>query len=150
MRVEIDQSWKIEKTNKPTVIAFSNSQTEGSILVPQEVKKLAFTYLEERFGREKINIIRIFAACIVILLKNHNLKTASLIIDREYPGYEPVLKNLIVDYGKKLGLMLNFEDISIQEIGKKSEAHWLAYDVFTKKKKAGRVIQLRELLKILP
>lgn len=150
MRIEIDQSWKIEKTNKPTVIAFSDSQTEGSILVPQEVKKLAFTYLEERFGKEKTNIIRIFAACIVILLKVYNLKTTSLIVDREYPGYDPVLKNLIVDYGKKLGLVLDVEDVSVQRIGKKSEAHWLAYDVFTRKKKAGRVIQLRDLLKVLP
>lgn len=150
MRIEIDQSWKIEKTNKPTVVAFSNSQTEGSILVPQEVKKLAFTYLEERFGREKINIVRIFAACVVILLKTHDLKTADLIIDKEYLGYEPMLKNLIVDYGKKLGLTFYAEDISIQKIGKKSEAHWLAYDVFTGKKKVGRVIQLRDLLKVLP
>ena len=150
MRIEIDQSWKIEKTNKPTVIAFSNSQTEGSVLVPQKVKKLAFTYLEERFGREKTNIVRIFAACIIVLLKAYNLKTTSLIIDREYPGYEPILKNLIVDYGKKLGLTFGFEDISVQEIGKKSEAHWLAYDVFTKKKKAGRIIKLHDLLKVLP
>jgi len=53
VRIEIDQSWKIEKTNKPTVIAFSNSETRGSVLIPQEIKKLAFAYLEERFGREK-------------------------------------------------------------------------------------------------
>jgi hypothetical protein len=148
--VEIDQSGKIEKTNKPTAVAFSDSQMGGSVLVPQEVKKLAFTYLEERFGRDKINIIRIFAASTVVLLRAYNLKVASLIIDREYPGYDPILKNLIVDYGRKLGLQLDAEDISIQEIGKKSEAHWLAYDVFTKKKKAGRTIQLRDLLKVLP
>ncbi len=150
MRIEIDQSWKIEKTNKPTVIAFSNSQTEGSVLVFQEVKKLAFAYLEERFGRDKINIIRIFAAGIVILLKAYNLKTVSLVVDREYPGYEHALQSLIVDYGKKLEFMLDAEDISIREIGKKSEAHWLAYDVFAGKKKAGRVINLHELLKVLP
>ena len=106
--------------------------------------------MTNRFGRDKVNIIRIFAACVVILLKAYNLKTTSLIIDREYPGYEAMLKNLIVDYGKKLGLTFYMEDISIQEIGKKSGAHWLAYDIFTKKKKAGRVIKLRDLLKVLP
>ncbi len=150
MRIEIDQSWKIEKTNKPVVIAFSNSQTKGSVLVPQEVRKLAFAYLEERFGRDKTNIIRVFAACIVILLRTYDLKTADLVIDREYPGYEPLLKNLVVAYGKKLGLVFDMEDISIQKVGKKSEAHWLAYDVFTRKKKVGRVIKLHDLLKVLP
>ena len=74
----------------------------------------------------------------------------SLIVDREYPGYEQALKNLIVEYGKKLELVLDAEDISIQKIGKKSEAHWLAYDVFAGRKKAGRVIKLHELLKVLP
>jgi len=76
MRIEIDQSWKIERTNKDTIIAFSNEE-KGSLKITAEVKRSAFVYLEEKFGRTKLNVFRIFAAAVVLLIAKSKIRVSN-------------------------------------------------------------------------
>ncbi|MCX6810253.1 MAG: hypothetical protein NTY30_00740 [Candidatus Berkelbacteria bacterium] len=52
MKIEIDQSGKIEETGKPTVIAFSNGKS-ASIIISAKDKKLVQTVFR-KIGQPKI------------------------------------------------------------------------------------------------
>ena len=67
MKVEIDQSGKIENTNRPTVIGFSNSET-GSLILPAKEKKLLNNYFK-KCGRPRLFIFLVFSAQIVDIVK---------------------------------------------------------------------------------
>lgn len=86
MKVEIDQSVKIEQTNKGTVLAFSNEE-EYAILIPGKVKRKLQELFREK-GRPRLFISRTFAAGITLLLQNHLPKFQKIVIDLEYPGKE--------------------------------------------------------------
>lgn len=150
MKVEVDQSWKIERTNKDTIIAFSDRK-KASVRLKAKIKRAAFVYLEEKFGRTKLNILRIFAAGTVLLLARATLKgELELVIDQEYPGHEEEIKSMLVEFGRKLNLSLKRDMISFSLIGKDSGAHFLSYGVYIGKQKATFEPTFRELLEILP
>ncbi|MCX6783741.1 MAG: hypothetical protein NT141_01550 [candidate division WWE3 bacterium] len=142
MRIEIDQSWKIEKFDKATIIAFSNG-TKGSVRISQRAKREAFALLESHYGKSTLNIFRIFAAVITLLLEKYKLQPNRIVIDEEYSGNG----DLIIKYIKS---SLSDEiDIVSGNIGKSSRAHVEAYEVFKKKRPAGFNILESEILKFL-
>jgi len=65
-------------------------------------------------------------------------------IDDEYPGHSDIIKDMLVDNGKKLNMYLNREQFEITNIGK-CNALWVAYNVFKGKNRAGKVITFREV-----
>lgn len=151
MKIEIDQSWKIERTNKDTIIAFSN-QKKVSLRISAKVKRAVFVYLEEKFGRTKLNVFRIFAACIVLLILKSKIETKRLeiLIDLEYLGHEEEIKSMIVEFGTKTELNLDIELIDFTKVGKKSPAHFVSYGVHLGRQKETFKASLRDLLEILP
>lgn len=70
MHIEIDQSIKIEYTSQETVLAFANGKI-FTILIPARVKRLCLAYLRQKhIGSPRLQI-RLFAAVLFLLLKDH-------------------------------------------------------------------------------
>lgn len=147
MRIEIDQSGKIEFTNKPTVLAFCNSK-QGAVIIVAREKKLI-----QKFFRQ-INKPRLFAylgftALIYLLIKDQIRARDQIIIDREYPGFEKFIKHKLKEIINENKEIKDF-DISISQIGKKSQAHIIAYDGLVKRSKVKvRKVFARDVIRIV-
>ncbi len=141
MAYQIDQSNKIEQTNKDTVLALSNS-IHCSVKIISKTKRQA----QEMFrmnGESRVFVFKTFAAGIYLLLKNSNIKQGKIIIDIEYPGRDKQIKlhveNMLSENEK------NKIEIIFKPIGKSSPAHNLAYKVSTGKNSADKIISLKEI-----
>lgn len=141
MKVEVDQSIKIEQTSKDTIIAFSND-TNYSIVIPSKVKQ----HLKKEFRRLSMPhffLYRTFAAGVVLLIKGHLRKIDVLIIDREYAGREKTIENAILEMLKRM--RRKQPQIYFKEIGHSARAHNIAYAVMKKKRKPDRTVRLYEV-----
>jgi len=75
MKIEINQSNKIEQTNKDTIIGLSN-QKAFTILINRKIKRK----LQEEFrkqGKPRLFVYRTFIAGVVLLIKYAQLKNLS-------------------------------------------------------------------------
>ena len=121
MRIEIDQSGKIENTSKHTYLAFSNSQHFVLEIKATEKRKLQKYF--RSIGKSRIFIYLTFAALLIILLKNRKIKTAQLIVDIEYQGRTQLIKDSLHAINPDFPV----KNLSFHHIGKKSSAHYYAY-----------------------
>ena len=139
-RYQIDQSGKIENTEKPTVIAISN-HTTLTIIIPAKVKR-QFQEICRHRGLTRLYVYVLFAIGVNLLLTK--LKTRSKItIDTEYPGRKRLIKDLIEIFMGKQKISFDFA-----RVGNKPKVHYAAHDVYTKKKPADKTISLEEIVKI--
>lgn len=146
-KIEIDQSGRIEETNRDTILAFSNGKSY-SIKISAKIKR----QLLEQFrllGKPKLFALRTFSAGLYLLIDGTSANGSDIIIDVEYPGNN----HLIVDMMKEMFVKnnKNFEkvNLSFSSIGKKSRAHNLAISVFRKNKRADRIIKYSELKRLV-
>ncbi len=147
MRIEIDQSIKLENTNQDTIIAFSN-HCLGSILIRARDKRELQKFFR-RIGKHKIFIYRLFAILIYILIKKHLKDINEIVIDQEYPGKSALIKDFLLREIKKVRPHFPKENIFFKLVGKKSKAHYLAYGVQIGKKLPDREANYKEILKFL-
>jgi hypothetical protein len=61
LRLHVDQSSKVEQTNKPTVVAYSNEE-QWAIEVPAKVKREVLIGLREKGRSRRASVQLIFAA----------------------------------------------------------------------------------------
>ena len=148
MTVEIDQSWRFERTNRPTVVGLSNGKTYA-IVIPARVKKAAFRYVEAKHGRQTMNVIRLFAASVLILLKSSRVGNQHFLIDTEYVGHEKDVKDLLSELAPKENIVLDLDRLRFGRVGKKSGAHKVAIETFRKKRNPNKIVQLEELVRLL-
>lgn len=146
MKIEIDQSGKVEKTSKPTVIGFSNSFQRTILISAKEKQKLQREF--RKIGKPKAFIYQTFNVMIFILIKDYAKKLDSIIIDKEYPGKEQDIKLQIYSLFAKHQITIEPKIIIFKEIGKKSNAHNISYLAY-KKRKADIIISAKDVLKIL-
>lgn len=132
MRIEIDQSGKIENTNKPTVVAFSNAKCDAIVISSKE-KKVLQKYFRQ-IGKPRIFTYLSFAALIYLLIKDNLANNNQIVIDTEYIGYEKFIKQKLSEIIAENSRIKNIHIYSAQ-IGKKSPAHIIAYLALTKKPK---------------
>ncbi len=147
MQVEIDQSGKIEWTQKPTVLALSNDM-RFSILIPANEKRkilLALRQRRSRWSRTFINV-SVFSTLLYLLLKDHIGKLSFIVIDPEYQGHEPMIKDRIMTLCRRKGIEVHKDQLTFQRVGKKSPAHNLAIKVFRGKVPPDREISAKEVL----
>jgi len=145
MKIESDQSIKIENTSKDTVLAFSNKES-FAICIKAKTKR----QLQEKFrkiGEPRSFVLRVFSAGVALLLKNYSDKQLEVIIDIEYPGHEKTIKDLILQmYGKISSKKI--ENITFGLIGKNSRAHIVTYNIKIKKRNIEKIITCQEIEKI--
>lgn len=141
MKVEIDQSGRIEETNKDTVLALANKDVHFSIRIPAKVKR----QLKETFrrqGKTKLFMFRTFAVAVTLLLKKSGLKPQVIVIDLEYPGHEQLIKDII---WKNVKYKV---EIDFKSIGKNSPAHETAYFTLKKKLKEDKLISFEKIARL--
>ena len=143
MRVEVDQSGKVEKTNKDTVIAFSNLE-QSTVLVSSKVKQILM-----RDKKDKRYKIRLFAAGVYLLLKDKLRDMEIIMIDEEYPGYNRYIKDLLLTFIRKE--IPNFDKslIKFGRITKESNAHNIALLTYRGILKPNKIIREEELSELL-
>ena len=147
MNIEIDQSGKIENTNKNTVIAFSDD-IFGSILIKAKDKK-EIQKIFRKIGRSRIFVYKLFAVLIFVLIKKYLKKIDQITIDDEYPGWDFQIKDYLLIQIKKSKLNFNKNDINFKRIGRKSMAHILAYETAIGKRKPTIKVEEKDILKFL-
>ena len=143
MNFEIDQSGKIEKTGKHTYLALSNHKKIIVKLPAREKQELQKIF--RRMGKRRLFVYATFAIIFIIAVRKMRLANNTFVIDREYPGKDELIKDLISNYYPKISR----RQILIRPIGKKSKAHFLAYGAALKKIKPDIIVTKDEILKII-
>ncbi len=141
MKYQIDQSGKIEKTNKNTVLCISNGDWDAVLIEARTKRQLQEIF--RRNGQIRNFVIFTFCAGLAILIKR-NLKAGAIIIDREYYGREATIKEILLEMLEESRTDI---PIAFGQIGKHSPAHMMAKEIFRGNKKAGCVISFNELLR---
>lgn len=145
MKIEIDQSGKLENTHISTTVGFSNSKTKSIIIPSREKIKLQKWF--RLVGKRKMYIYNTFAALIFLLTKSEK-SIESMMIDTEYPGQGPLIKNYLLNYYKSAKQDISKHQINFQRIGKSSKAHAFANSAF-KEKKAIIKVSADEIIKLI-
>ena len=144
MTYQIDQSGKVEDTNKLTVVAYANGQIKSVKIGSSEKQKL-LTVMRTLDHPKRNYVYKVFAALVYFLLADGAID--SVVIDREYMGHEATIKGIVIQLLKKNGK--NIPDIQFDFIGKSSQAHKAALDVFRGDKEADLVVTAKDILKLL-
>ena len=143
-KYQIDQSGKIEQTNKTTVIAYSNDN-QFALVIPARLKRR----IQEVFrlhGFSSLFTYYLFSVGLFYLIQ-HLEKEENITIDTEYPGKEKIitsfLKHLLIKNKKP------DHRISFARIGNRPPAHYAAKDVFDKKKKPDKTLRLEDVIRAI-
>lgn len=145
-KYQIDQSGKIEQTNKVTILAIANGKT-FSVLLKAKDKRLLQDIFRTLFNKQRQYIYEVFSALVYILLSTVSPQVRT-IIDKEYPGQESLIKLLILKYYADHDQTAP-ENIEFGLVGKSSPAHNAAYKVFKKKAKPTKIVTFEEVLEII-
>lgn len=146
-RYQIDQSGKIEQTNKVTVIAFSNGK-KGSIKLKAKDKR----YLQDIYrqaGKPRSYILQVFSALLYLLFEKFKLEKIMVIIDKEYPGSDDLIRSYLIQLANKKGkIKLSADQLRFGLVGKGSSVHGVASKAF-KANKADFSISKEEILSLI-
>jgi len=131
MPIEVDQSNKVERTDKDTILAFADGQ-HLAIVIPAKAKRQALELLIGQGKSRKVAYLVIFAAGLFILLRGYLDRAAQeerIIIDTEYSGQEANIRAMLLRHAYNAGWALTAERIVFLPVGKSSNAHKLAWGV---------------------
>lgn len=134
MKIYIDQSGKIENTNTNTVVAFSNGIEKSILSLAKDKKTLQQTFRE--LGRGRIFIYKIFASLIYSLIKDYLHDIKQIVIDQEYKGHEAKIKHFLLQIIRKAKKDFPKDNVTFEQMGKKSKAHILAHKIYQKRAEA--------------
>ena len=147
MKYQIDQSGKIEQTNKITIIAFSNSKY-GSIRLKAKDKR----YLQDIYrqaGKTKSFTLQIFSALLYLLFERFKLEKTSVTVDKEYPGHEALIRSYLIQLSsKRRKIILSPDEIRFGLVGKGSNVHGVASKAF-KLNRADFSVSSKEILALV-
>lgn len=139
-KYHIDQSGKIEQTNRNSILALTNG-TYDTIIVSGKTKR-RIQEIFRRNGQIRNFILFTFSALLAFLLKR-NKNIGQVLVDTEYPGKDAIIKNIVLE-------MLSEEktspDIHFGFVGKESPADLLCREIARGRKKANLIINKRQIL----
>ena len=145
MYIEIDQSGKIEQLDKNSIIAFSN-KNQYSVLIPKEIKKEIYNLYK---GKIQDLRYRLFCIGIYYCIKDYVKEKELITICYEYLGKENLIKSFLLDYLRKDYPTIDSKIIRFGSIGKNSNAHAVAIDVFRGNRRPNKILSLNEVKKCL-
>jgi len=142
MKVEINQSNKIEQTNKDTIIGLANEKTFTILIKSKTKRKLQGEFRKQ--GKPRLFVYRVFVASVVLLFKYAQFKNISkIIIDEEYYGKDKMLKSMFLEMWSKF--FKEIPEISFEKIGKKTKVHNICYLTMKGKYKPDRAVSFIEI-----
>jgi len=150
MHIEVDQSIRIDNTQKDTIIAFSN-EISAAVRIPAPVKRKCLKILRSR-GAGKRNIyLKLFSAALSILLRPYARQVNTITIDTEFSDKQSqqFIKTILLKNLRRSGSKLSVDDITFSSIGKKSRAHLKAYGVHKRKTDADYTAKMGKILELV-
>lgn len=143
MTYQIDQSHKIEQTEKDTILALSNDVQFAIRLAAKEKRLLQDLFRAS--AEPEVFIYFVFAALLAILLVTVK-PNRKVYVDHEYLGHEDIIKLKLTAILRKMNLPV---EVGFCYVGKASPAHALAAKIATGKLKANRTITANDILKYI-
>lgn len=145
MIIQINQSNKIEKTNKDSIVGLANEMT-FTVLVKRKIKrKLQEDFRKE--GKPRLFVYRTFIASVVLLIKYANLKNVSkIVIDLEYFSKDKLLKSMFLEMWSRF--FTEIPEVSFERVGKKSKVHEICYFTMKGRYKVNKVLDYKELKRL--
>lgn len=144
MKYYIDQSGKIENTKDLTIVAYAGDKTKSLRISAVEKRKL-IQVLKKLEGEKRIYIYKIFSSLVYILLLDSSIK--DVVIDKEYPGQEPIIKDLIIKFFEAEGL--KYPNIHFGLIGKDNPSHEVAIKTFRGKLKPDLIVGAKQVIELI-
>ena len=145
MRVEVDQSGKVEQLDCDTVLAFSNSE-QYAVLLPKSLKRRIFLHYRSRTKQFRY---KLFAICLYYCLKDYLQHLTLVMIDCEYTGKEQLIKSFLLGFIRTSWKECDGKLIRFGLIGKQSNAHAVAIDVFRGNRKPNKILSEPEIKTLL-
>lgn len=146
MRVEIDQSGKLEHLDTDTVVSYSNGKSEA-VRISTVVKRSLTKYLKQSLILPNLIKPTVFAICVFLLIENLPSGTV-LEIDEEYTGKDLVITSILEKLLQRRWKNKWRGEIRFRRIGKSSPAHELAWTAHRFPRKYPlRKLNLKEVLK---
>ena len=147
MRYQIDQSGRIEQTNKTTIIAFSNG-AEGTIKLSSKDKRVLQSIFRKA-DRLKVFVLQVFAATLYLLLEKFKIEKTLILVDQEYQGHDNLIRSYLIQLVQKRGkISLEADHIRFGLVGKTSKVHSVGYKAF-KKNRADFSINYEDILALV-
>lgn len=143
--VEVDQSGRTDVLTDDTALAFSD-EIQAAILIPAAVKRQCHRRLKMTGLRKRLIGIRLFAAGLVLLLRPYIATLELIIIDQEYEGWEPAIKEHLLRHLRRERPNLSNQQVVFQRIGKGAQAHSVALATYRGDREPNRRIGVEELL----
>jgi hypothetical protein len=143
----IDQSGKVEKTNKLTVVASASGKTGFTVLLSSSLKKMMCQEIKQLSGsarHSRFPLIKLFSFCIYLSLP-HLKPDDSIVIDLEYEGRSHEIKSQLLEFIREKYPQFKKEQIAFVQIGKKEYVHKLANETFRGIRKPDRVVSEADL-----
>lgn len=137
----IDQSIKIENTNKTTHVAISNGSTHIVSITGKDKSRLKLLFRQ----LQKPLVFKLFTFSVLVAKVIEMLKIDHVMVDVEYPGHEIDIKNYVTQLlliAKKPVPAIHFV-----QIGKSNSAHIAVYGAYKKKKTGIRISQIEVIEK---
>ncbi len=144
MLYQIDQSGKIEHTNRPTVLTLANGEV-FSIKISSIEKQKLISALRQMNRPNKTYVFQIFAVLIFVLLRK--LGPAVVVVDQEYPGHDTSIKEILSQLFDSQ--KAKPPEISFGLVGKNCQAHKIGLEIFQRKRQANIVVSASEVLEIV-
>jgi hypothetical protein len=148
MQAEVDQSGKVEGTQKSTVLALAGDKISYSIRISARAKRAIIAELMriKPDRSRRMQTMLTFATLLYLLLRDNLRYVTGATIDTEYSGHSPTIKEHILNLFQRHGAAISPEILSFHQIGKKSPAHHLAISVFRGQVEPTREIGVAEVL----
>lgn len=137
MIIQLDQSGKLEDTSRPTVVGFSNGDNKTVIISASEKKKLQKYF--RGMNKPKMYIYTTFSALICLLIYRKK-KISEIIIDREYPGQEALIKNFLLSQLAKSKCEFDKRFVRFAEIGKSARVHTIVWKSYRQKRADSKLV----------
>jgi hypothetical protein len=150
MRVEVDQSGRIEYTKTNTALAFSNG-IAGSILILAVDKRECVRVLRKRGVRKELLYYKLFAVALFLLLKDFLKEIDALVIDTEYEGtaVQTIIKGELFRLILREHPSFKASWIKFAQVGKRSPAHKKALAAHRQAEAPTKRVKAAELLRYL-
>jgi hypothetical protein len=146
--VEIDQSGKMDKLARDTVLAFSND-IQHAIRIPAATKRNLVQHLRQKGKSRTRAAILLFSAGLFLLLRDALERIDQIVIDVEYEGYEDEIKGWLLSRIYQVDPGFDKARVKFQRVGKKSPAHRRALAVLRGQEPPDQVITEQALLSVL-
>jgi hypothetical protein len=145
MKIEIDQSGRVEYTTHDTVVGDSC----GNAVWISNKNKRAIQTLYRDIGKPRKFAIELFACLVALTIQKTYSEGNKYLIDTEFEGRMDIIMSYTHIFLRRLGYRTDRFNIHSGYIGKKSSAHETAHHIFSQKKKPLPKVAQKEITRLL-